>query len=92
MKPFSQTHVRVQILKNLLTLENVFFHIRFHHMILKATMGPTNDFAKVGVPPGSYIKENYGVKNLDMDLMPSRGKKGMMKMHKRVIPCMFHKI
>jgi hypothetical protein len=32
-------------------------------MILKATMSPTKDFAKVGVPPRSFIKENYGVKN-----------------------------
>ncbi len=32
-------------------------------MILKATMGQTNDFVKVGVPPRSSIKENYGVKN-----------------------------
>jgi hypothetical protein len=63
MKPFSRTHVKLQILKNLLTLENLFSHIRFHHMILKATMSPTNDFAKVGVPPRSFIKENYGVKN-----------------------------
>jgi hypothetical protein len=32
-------------------------------MILKATMSPTNHFAKVGVPSRSFIKENYGVKN-----------------------------